>query len=103
MKKLTLLPILAIALLILPEIASATEMLEDVRDVLCAFVKAFTGNIAVAIATLAIIFLGIGAFFGKVNYGLCITVIVAIIVIFSAADIVYQIAKQSYAGAQKCF
>jgi type IV secretory pathway VirB2 component (pilin) len=55
---------------------------------LCLVVNALTGTTGRAIATIGIIILGIGAFFGKVNWGLAILVAIGVISIFAAAMIV---------------
>lgn len=57
---------------------------------LCTIVRAITGRIGRAIATIAVIFLGFGAFFGKVTWGLAVAVAVGIFAIFGAAVIVNQ-------------
>jgi type IV secretory pathway VirB2 component (pilin) len=49
-------------------------------------------DIILVIATVAIIFLGIGAFFGKVNWGLIVIVVLGIVVIFGAGEIAVSIA-----------
>ena len=54
---------------------------------LCIITSAMTGNIGRGIATLGIVFLGIGAFFGKVNWGLAIMVGVGVAAIFGASAI----------------
>ena len=72
-----------------PELALADGgALDELGNKLCDIVATLTGNIGVAIATIAIVFLGIGAFFGKVNWGLCVIVSAGIIAIFGAASIV---------------
>ena len=55
---------------------------------LCQIVRAITGRIGRAIATIAVIFLGFGAFFGKVTWGLAVAVAIGIFAIFGAASIV---------------
>lgn len=57
---------------------------------LCTIVRAITGRIGRAIATIAVIFLGFGAFFGKVTWGLAVAVAIGIFAIFGAATIVDQ-------------
>ena len=57
---------------------------------LCTVVQAVTGRIGRAIATIAVVFLGIGAFFGKVTWGLAVAVSIGIFAIFGAATIVTQ-------------
>lgn len=55
---------------------------------LCDIVTALKGKVGKGIATLAVLFLGIGAFFGKVNWGLAVMVGVGIAAIFGATEIV---------------
>ncbi|NDF11567.1 MAG: hypothetical protein EB060_01960 [Proteobacteria bacterium] len=81
------------ALVLMPEMAFAqtagTGDLDTVTGAkMCLIVKALTGQTGRAIATVGIIILGIGAFFGKVNWGLAILVAVGVIAIFAAASIV---------------
>jgi type IV secretory pathway VirB2 component (pilin) len=57
----------------------------------------FGTGVATAIATLAVIFLGIGAFFGKVNWGLVIMVGVGIAAILGAGALVQIFTNQSCA------
>lgn len=75
------------AMLMIPLSASAQD--DTVLSKLCELYDCiFSNGIIVAIATIAILFLGIGAFFGKVNWGLVLMVGIAIITIAGA----YQIA-----------
>ena len=60
----------------------------NVGGMLCTIVQAITGKIGRAIATIAVVFLGIGAFFGKVTWGLAVAVSIGIFAIFGAATIV---------------
>ena len=55
---------------------------------LCQVANAMTGTLGQGLATIAVLFLGIGAFFGKVNWGLAVMVAVGIAAIFGAASIV---------------
>lgn len=57
---------------------------------LCEVVSAITGKVGRAVATIAVVFLGIGAFFGKVTWGLAVAVSIGIFAIFGAAKIVDQ-------------
>ncbi|MCP5361173.1 MAG: TrbC/VirB2 family protein [Hyphomicrobiales bacterium] len=89
--------ILALLVTILPEMASATTVTPPtgnnalnavVGGGLCNVISNLTGNVGAAIATLAVFILGVGAFFGKVNWGLAVMVAVGIAAIFGAASIV---------------
>ena len=60
---------------------------EAISDALCNIVGLLTGNAGKAIATIAIIMLGIGAMLGKVSYHLALTIFVGIAVMFGAQTI----------------
>lgn len=49
-----------------------------------------TGNIQIVIGAIAILFLGIGLFFGKVNWGIAITIVIGIVLMVSALDIAHS-------------
>jgi type IV secretory pathway VirB2 component (pilin) len=75
---------LAVATLVLPGAASAS----GVGDAVCTVYQCIVNsNLLAIIATMAIFFLGIGAFFGKVNWGLVIMVALGIAVIVGAMGI----------------
>lgn len=57
-------------------------------NILCNVVSWFTGPLGGAIATLAIIVIGVGALMGKVSWGMAIIVGLGIGVIFGAPQIV---------------
>lgn len=67
-----------------PQAAMATGPL---TDALCAVVGWMTGNTGAAIATLAVIIIGVGALLGKVSWGMAIIVGLGIATIFGAADL----------------
>jgi type IV secretory pathway VirB2 component (pilin) len=76
--------------LVLPNMAFAQSAtgLGDVGRIACSVYACVTGNgLFAIIATMAIFFLGIGAFFGKVNWGLVIVITLGIVVIVGAAGI----------------
>lgn len=83
---------LAALVTFLPDLAFATDISENSLDELglglCAIAKSLQGTVGKGIATLVIIFLGIGAFFGKVNWGLAVMTAVGIVCIFGAVAIV---------------
>jgi type IV secretory pathway VirB2 component (pilin) len=74
-------------LIISPEAAFANALSTTISNGLCVVVEALTGEVGQAIATLAVLFLGIGAFFGKVNWGLALMFASGIVAIFGAASI----------------
>lgn len=91
--------IIGAALALLPEVAAAAggggggaaASMDAIAARLCPIVAAVRTNIGKGIAVLGLIFLGIGAFFGKLNWGLAVIVGVGIIVIFGSATIADQV------------
>ena len=80
------------AITMIPDFAAATSTATDpLSEPLCAISAWFSGGTGKAIATVAIIFLGIAAFFGKVTWGLALMFEVGIFAIFGAGDIVNSI------------
>jgi type IV secretory pathway VirB2 component (pilin) len=68
--------------------AFASPMNTPMGWVLCQIVWMVYGNLGRALATIAVIVIGVGATLGKVSWGLAITVAVGIAVIFNAHLIV---------------
>ncbi len=91
---------LAIAGVMLPELALAagTGLSEVIGGGLCDVVSNLTGPVGQALATLAVLMLGMGAFFGKVNWGLAVLFAVGIAAIFGAAAIVSTIGGATGCG-----
>lgn len=87
----------SMCILALPASAFAAGPFQEFAGGICLLVQAMTGNVGRTIATLAIVFLGVGAFFGKVNWGLAVMVTVGIIAIFGAGQIVV-----SLGGEEEC-
>lgn len=79
----------AAVMVLFPELASAQEA--PFADELCSIAEWFTGDTGRAVATIAIIFLGIAAFFGKVTWGLALMFAVGVFAIFGAGEIVSAI------------
>ena len=77
--------LLASAMLMLPDMASAADV---IGGVLCDVVEWFNGPVGKGIATLAIIIIGVGALMGKVSWGMAIIVGIGVAVVFGADDIV---------------
>ncbi len=69
--------------------------LQPVTDALNSFACFLQKDWAVAIAVIAIVMMALGAFFGKITWGVVLTVLVALVFIFGAAQIVVNIANQS--------
>jgi len=67
--------------------------------VLCNVVAFFTGTIGKAIATLALIIVGLGALMGKVSWGMALIVGVGVALVFGAAGIIDSLGA---AGAASC-
>jgi len=67
-----------------PDMASAGGV---IGDVLCNAVEFITTGVGAAIATLAVIVIGIGALMGKVSWGMAIIVALGIAIIFGAGTI----------------
>lgn len=79
-----------------PDMASALTGLETG---VCTIVNVLTGKVGRAVATVGIIFLGIGAFFGKVNWGLAIIVAIGVMGIFGAAIIARELGNSATSGS----
>lgn len=78
---------LTLALVVLmPEIASAA-MPDSITNALCNIVMIINNGVAKGLATLAIIFLGLGAMLGKVSWGTAVIVAAGIGVVFGAGGI----------------
>jgi type IV secretory pathway VirB2 component (pilin) len=78
----------AMAVAMSPSAAYAGPALEAALGAsICQLVNMMTGVTGRSIATLAVMFLGIGSFFGKANWGLVLTIACGITIIFGAADI----------------
>lgn len=92
MAKLTLVVALLFSATLLPNDVFAQDVeFTGIEDGICAIVSMLSGRVAKGLATVAIIFLGIGAFFAKVNWGLAITTAVGIVAIFGAGTIAEQL------------
>ena len=72
-----------------------------IGESLCTIVSWFTvGGVGSAVASLAVIFLGIGAFFGKVTWGMALMFATGIFAIFGSSEIVSAITNGAGTG---CF
>jgi type IV secretory pathway VirB2 component (pilin) len=71
----------------------------SIVDVLCNVIKQLQGGIGKAVATIAIIVLGIGLFLGKLNWTLALATAIGVGIIFGAGTIVSWL---SPAGAGGC-
>ena len=86
----------AFFVVMLPELSFADGFEGDgsIGGALCNIAKIFTGQTGKAIATIAIVFLGIAAFFGKVTWGLALMFAVGVFAIFGSAEIVSAISDK---------
>jgi len=73
--------------LLLPEIALAQD-LSPIQNMLESVEAALTGPIGIAVATLAVIGTGFMCMMGRLNWGWFASVIIGIVLIFSAGTIV---------------
>jgi type IV secretion system protein VirB2 len=79
----------AYAVMLLPmDAAAQIATPTGLSSVLCSVVAWMTGGLGAAIATLAIIVIGVGALMGKVSWGMAIIVGIGIGVVFGAPSIV---------------
>jgi len=76
----------AFVMTIVPDLAMADE--DPIGEKLCDIVGWFQSDTGRAIATAAIVALGIMAFFGKVTWGLALMFFVGIFAIFGASEII---------------
>jgi type IV secretory pathway VirB2 component (pilin) len=70
--------------MLLPSVALADT---PIADTLCTLVEWMTGTTGKAVATLAIIIIGVGALMGKVSWGMAIIVALGIAIVFGAEQI----------------
>ncbi len=88
--------LLAALVIILPELAFAQNLNGSIGRRMCNIVAVLVGPAGQAVGTAAVVFLGIGAFFGKVNWGLALTVSIGIIAIFAATTIVNSLSSNPW-------
>ncbi len=79
--------LVAYAFMVVPESALAGGGPSSIEHALCTVISWFTGSVGKAIATLAIIIIGVGALMGKVSWGMAIIVGLGVAVIFGAPEI----------------
>ncbi len=79
----------AIGASVLPDMAMASASGNNaIQDVFCNLVILLTGTTGKAIATVAVIAVGVGALLGKISWGMALIVGLGIALIFGAASIV---------------
>lgn len=90
---------LATLVALMPQFANAAGTGGELGERLCkAYYCYVNSDLLIIIATMAILFLGIGAFFGKVNWGLVIIVVLGIVVTTGAMAIAVKVAGDGKDG-----
>ena len=84
--------------MMLPELSLATTE-DPIGDTLCNIVTKLQGRIGKGIATIAVIFLGIGLFLGKLSWGLAIAIGIGIGGIFGAGQLVNWMGSSGYTAS----
>lgn len=82
----------------LPDMAAAQSN-NAIQTVFCNVVNFFTGATGKALATIAIIVVGVGALMGKVSWGLALIVALGVALIFGAATVVEQLGSPTGANS----
>lgn len=77
-------------IMMMPEMSLAQNATSNdaISTTICKIVNQLTGPVGRGIATVAVVFVGIGLFLGKMSWGLAIAVGIGIGAIFGAAQIV---------------
>ncbi len=65
--------------------------------VICNIVKELTGPIGQALSTVAVIFIGVGLFMGKISWGLALGIAVGMGMLFGAENVVGWISGERFA------
>lgn len=73
---------------LLPEVASASNVIEVA---FCNLVAIMNGTTGKALATVAVLAVGVGALLGKISWGMALIVALGIALVFGAASIVNAI------------
>ena len=97
---LTIVFAVCICVAMLPDLASAQAGgTNAIETVFCNVVALLNGTTGKAIATVAVIAVGIGALLGKISWGMALIVAVGVALVFGAATIVDALASGQGAGA----
>lgn len=91
---------LAAVAMMLPDISMAASSDDPISEAVCTIVSKLTGPVGRAVATVAVVFVGIGLFLGKMSWGLAIAVGIGIGAIFGAAQIVQIVGGDSDVACQ---
>lgn len=94
-----LVPNLALAASAPPTPTGGSSSGDAIATVLCTIVGALQGEIGKAVATIAIVVLGIGLFLGKLSWPLAVATAIGIGMIFGASELVGWIATGAGKGA----
>ena len=95
---LTLIFAVGICVAMLPDMAVAGGSQNAIDAVFCNVVSLITGSTGKAIATVAVIAVGVGALLGKVSWAMALIVALGIALVFGAATIVNFIANGASGG-----
>ncbi|KJV55823.1 TrbC/VirB2 family type IV secretion system protein [Orientia tsutsugamushi] len=82
--------------------AKAEDSTDPIGEKLCSIVNTLNGKTTKAICLVAIIFLGISTFMGKVNWSTAMITVSAIIIITQSAKVYDFIAKDSTNSSTQC-
>lgn len=93
MKKNILLVLVFIAIVAMPYYGFATTSFVQVEKLACAIANVVGGNIAKAIATIGIVFLGARAFVGKLDWPTVLIVALGVFIVFGFIPLINTIAK----------
>ena len=91
--QISLLVMLSAIVIMLPDMAFAASGETPIGNSLCNAVGFFTGKTGKALATIAILIIGIGALMGKVSWGMAIIVGCGVALMFGAAAMVNAISS----------
>lgn len=89
MMRLTWWCMVAIAIYLIAATPAFAAALTPMGEVLCTVLDFIHGNLGRGLATLAVIMVGVGAMFGKVSWGLAVTVGVGISIIFGSNTLAF--------------
>lgn len=94
--KLTLVMCLSFVAVIFPEVLNAAATgNSEIGNTLCRVVNAMTGTVGKAVSSIAVFFLGLGLFMGKVSWSVALAVAIGIGIIFGAPLIIDQLSGES--------
>ena len=83
--------LLLLLLVLVPYYGFATTNFQEVGNLACAIAKTVSGNVAKAIATIGIVFLGARAFVGKLDWATVLIVALGIFIVFGFKPLIETI------------